>query len=298
MKTLFSRFAPLLLLMLLFSACFEPETPQETAEAFWNAVTKDDARGAVRYSTLEDVRHYDAFGKVWGGLKPTWGRVVIDGDSASVAAEFNAPGRPAEESRHVVTYLVRQEGRWTVDYARTSTALQGGVFTLLLGELGKLGRQLSEQLAASSEDIRLEMDAMAEKMEAYSETLNEQASESIERHGDALRRSIDELAASAREALKDPEANLTAEERRALDDVAGDLEEESERLCDPDVASMAESSKNAEAAQQRLITINKEALEQYKRQWRAWQEQFEAEARRFLEELNRALEPKSDPQNP
>lgn len=290
MKVLFFRFAMAMLLMLTMSACTAPETPQETAAAFWEAVTGDDSRGAVRYSTLEDERHYDGFGESWGGLKPSWGRVVIDGDTASVAAEFSAPGRPAEESRHVVTYLVKQEGRWKVDYARTATGMKGGAFSVLIGELGRLGRQLSEQFAASSEEFRREMEAMARQMEAYSESVNQQASESIERHGEALRRSIDELAASAREAMRDPEANLSEEERHELNDIAGELEEESDRLSDPNATSMAESSRNAAEAQQKLLTINKEALERYKRQWQEWQERFEEEARRFLEELNAALE--------
>jgi hypothetical protein len=48
MKSLFSRFAAFVFLMAMFSACSAPNTPQERAAAFWEAVSDNDAGDAVR----------------------------------------------------------------------------------------------------------------------------------------------------------------------------------------------------------------------------------------------------------
>jgi len=160
MKPIFYRIAASLLLLLGLSACFEPDTPQETAAAFWEAVTDNDARGAVKYSTLESEKDYDGFGQKWEGMKPVWKRVVIEGSEASIDAEFTRGGAPAEEPRNVTTFLVKRDGVWKVDYARTANGMRGGVFAALFGELGKLGQQITAQLTASSQNMQAELDEM------------------------------------------------------------------------------------------------------------------------------------------
>lgn len=286
------RLMAFFLLAVMLTACFSPKTPQEATEAFWKAVVKESAAGAVRYSTLKAESEYDAFGQEWQGLKPSLGRVVIEGSKASVITAFT--GSEGSEVRSVTTYLVQQDGEWKVDYSRTAAGMKGGLFSLFISELDRLGEQLTEHFGASSSNLQAEMEMMSDRLRALSETLDQKASESIGRYGEVLRRSIDDLAASARDALEEANNQLSEEEKRLLDDVASDLEEESDRLDEPDAGTIAKSSTNAAAAQGRLLTINKEALEQYKQKWQQWQKAFEENAQKFIDELNAALESPSE----
>lgn len=289
MKPIFYRIATSLLLLLGLAACFEPDTPQETAAAFWEAVSDNDARGAVKYSTLESVKDYDGFGQKWEGMKPVWKRVVIEGSEASIETEFTRSGTPATQSKNVMTYLVMKDGVWKVDYARTSEGMQGGVFAAIFGELGKLGQQISAQLTASSQNMQSDLDELRREMETYSASFSTQASELIERYGEALRRSIDELAASAREASQANSRQLTEKDRRVLDETAEALETQSDELSEPTSERVMAGTANAANAQQKLITINGDAMEKYKRQWMEWKARFEAQLQQFLDDLNASL---------
>jgi hypothetical protein len=294
MKSLFLRFATSVFIIAMMTACTGPKTPQETAAAFWEAVEDGDAGDAVRYSTLTDEKEYDGFGRDWKGLKPAWEKIVIEGDKANIVTGFSAPDTSKKERRSVITYLVRQDGKWKVDYARTAEGMKGGVFSTLMGELSKIGEQLSIQFTASSEvireDMQREMETMREKMEALSESLNRQANESIKRYGEALRESIDELGASAQEALEENEERLSEKDRQVLDEVAGDMEAQSDELSEPDADRIAEGTENAAKAQQKLLTLDEKTIGKYKEQWIEWRKQFEAQAQRFLDELNDALQ--------
>jgi hypothetical protein len=293
MSSLFARFLTSVFLIAMVTACTAPRTPQEAAEAFWESVVADDAHGVVRYSTLEDAGEYDGFGQEWKGLKPSWKKIVIEGDKAEIVTEFVAPGTPEDERREVVTYLVRKDGQWTVDYARTAEGMHGGVFSTLMGELGRIGQQLSEQFSASSEvirgDMQREMESMRARMQTLSESLGRRANERIERYGETLREQIDELAESVKEAREENEGRLSKEDKRVLDEVAGDMQTQSDALSDPDADRVAEGSESAAEAQQKLLTIDEKSLEKYKEQWEAWREGFEAQARQFLDELNAQL---------
>jgi hypothetical protein len=293
MHSLFARILTSVFLIAVMTACTAPKTPQETAAAFWEAVEDDNAGDAVRYSTLKDAGEYDGFDREWKEMKPSWKKIVIEGDEARIAAVFSAPDTPKDERREVVTYLVRRDGQWKVDYARTAEGMKGGVFSTLMGELSKIGEQLSIQFTASSEvirrDMQREMETMREKMEALSESLNRQADESIERYGEALRESIDELGASAREALEENEERLSEKDRQVLGEVAGDMEAQSDELSEPDADRVAEGTENAAQAQQKLLTVDEKTIGNYKEQWVEWRKEFEAQVQQFLDELNDAM---------
>jgi len=277
---------------MMFTACFGPETPQETAEAFWEAVTDNDAGGAVRYSTLEQKQAYDGFGKSWEAMVPSWKKVVIEGDEARIEAEFST-AEEAGKARNVVTYLLHKDGEWKVDYERTASGLKGGVFATLVGELGRLGQHLNGQIAASSallrEDMQREMEEMHRQMDDLSDSLNSQTQESIEAYGEALRDYVDELGESAREALEENEEDLSEKEKRVLGEAAEELEAQYAALSDPDAGSIAEGSENAAKAQMKLLSIDEKSLGRYREKWEAWHEEFREQTRQFLDEMSAEL---------
>jgi archaellum component FlaC len=269
---------------LLLSACMGPKTPQDVAEAFWQAVIDDDIRRVVRYSTLTDAQAYDGFARDWTGYRPAWGRVVIEGDRASIVSEFSKAGGTAQDRREFVTYLVRQDDRWRVDYARTADSVRGDVIANLLGRLSELGSEISEQWAASTRELDAEVARMIEEIEALADSLGARASEGIDKYADVLRQHLEELQESINRALREKD-DLSDRDRRLLQEVAADLDQTGEGLADPSVESIADGGRAAVEAQARLDTTDDDVTGEYKRRWHEWGERFEAQMRRLLNEL-------------
>jgi len=276
---------------LLLSACMGPKTPQDVAEAFWQAVIDDDTRRVVRYSTLTDAQAYDGFARDWTGYRPAWGRVVIEGDRASIASEFSKAGGTAQDCREFVTYLVRQDDRWRVDYARTADSVRGDVISNLLGKLSELGSEISKQWEASTRELDAEVARMTEEFEALADLLGARASESIDKYADVLRQHLEELQESIDRALREKDDELSDRDRRLLQEVAADLDQTGEGLADPSVESIADGGRAAGEAQARLDTTDDDVTGEYKRRWHEWGERFEAEMRRLLNELSASDEP-------
>lgn len=273
----------LLCVLLLLSACITAKTPQEVTMAFWNGVVANQPDEAVEHSTLDDVRQYDAFSRDWSGYEPSLGRVVIDGAQASVVTTLARPGDTADRSVEVVTYLVRQDEAWKVDYARTEAALRGP-FGSLFEQLDRLGKTLAGQFEAASGDLALEMERLGAELEQLSATVGQRAEETIDRYGEQLRQSIDELAESIGRALE--EERLSNQDRRTLREVRDDLNDDSDSLARPTAQAIADSGKDIAAARRQLDTIDDPAVEQYKTEWRQWEERIERDIRRMLDDLS------------
>ncbi|HEY0633971.1 MAG TPA: hypothetical protein VGE00_01210 [Gammaproteobacteria bacterium] len=285
MKRHYLRLVVLMLSALLLLACAE-KTPQEVTTAFWQAVISNDADDVVKYSTLGDAREFDGFGRNWSGFTPSFGRIVIEGDEAMVATRLAKTSGTGEESVTFETVLIRQEGNWKVDYARTGKEATSGPLGKLFGQLERMGKSLSAQFGATSDELAREMERMGTQLGALSETLGAQATELIEQHGEALRKSIDELAESARRALEEQEQRLSDGDRQVLQEVANDLEKSSEQLAEPTVHSVAASGKEFAVARQRLAGIDNDAIAPYQEQWQQWGEQFETEMQKLVDEVS------------
>lgn len=272
--------------ILLLSACGAQKPPQEVAQTFWESVIRNDTKNAVKYSTLTGAQDYDSFSRNWGDFRPSFGRVIIDGDEANIVSEFSRPDNSGAHSRNFVTYLVRQNDEWKVDYSRTGRALRGGALASLFGQLDQLGNEISDQFRASSKDLSEEMGRMNEQFADLSGTISQQASESLRRYGKKLSRSIRGLADSVQRALEEHERRLSDRDRRVLTEVASDLNEGSENLSHPTIQSITDAGKTVGTAQRQLASTDDQALGQYKEQWREWEETFEADMHKALKELS------------
>jgi len=275
--------------ILLLLACFGPNTPQEVTQAFWKSVVNNDAGKAVEYSTLVDVKQYDRFSKDWDGFRPSWGKVVIEGDEASVESRFSKSGDAQADNREFITYLVRRNGKWIIDYARTNEAVQGGVFSNLVEKLSRAGKDISAQFGITANDFNGEMERYGKKLEKMSGELNRQATEIIEKFSADLRNSIKELEESINRALEEQDKNLSERDRRVLHEVATDLNNDSENLSQPGIQPIAYGSKDIAMAQQRLDSIDDQVAGKYKKQWHEWSEKIEAAMKNMLDELSEAI---------
>ncbi|MFV8781050.1 hypothetical protein ACNKU7_01390 [Microbulbifer sp. SA54] len=195
-------------LAVLLSACSGPETPQQVTETFWEAAINEDASVVARYSTLERAEDYDAFSADWHNYRPQWGRVVIDGDQASVVSKLSSTEETGPRRRKFTTYLVRQDGEWLVDYERTAMSINGGVFGDLLKKFDLFSRDLSQQLDEKTIEAGSQMEQMLEELESAGKDLREQANEALEIYSEELRRAIEEVDESLQRALEENSEDL------------------------------------------------------------------------------------------
>lgn len=271
--------------MLLLTGCLGPKTPQEVSKAFWYAVIENDASAVVKYSTLTTSQDFDGFGLDWHGYTPNWGRVIIDGDEASIVTKFSNPNAGSAEKRKCVTYLVRRNEVWKVDYKLTGSDLHGGALGALFGQLNQLGNELSKNIDTSIHELNLEMERLSRKLQDTTDTFSQQASKIIEKYAEDLQHIMRQLADSINRALQDKNNHPSDRDRRTMTEVAADLDASSRNLSTPSTESVAESSKEMGMAQQRLISLNSGILDDYKQQWQSLDKQFEAEMRNMLDEL-------------
>jgi gas vesicle protein len=278
---------PLLILgaSLLLSGCFGPKTPQAVAKAFWQAVIAHDADAVVSYSTLSNPKSFDAFGLDWHGYTPVWGRVVIDGDQASIETHFTGPAGSQEGNRKCVTYLVRQKGDWKVDYPETAKDLHGGALGALFGSLGQMGHTLSKQLDASAKQFNAEMQRMGKKLQAMADSFSQQAEGVINKNAKRLQDIMRQLQDSINRALQDKHNHPSAHERQVMVNVADDLNASSNLLAHPSSKSLSACNDDMGAAQQQLNSIDSGVSDNYKTQWRALGRQFQAAMQQMLDEF-------------
>lgn len=268
------------------TACFGPKTPQEVTQAFWEAVVSGDTKDVVEYSTLADAKLYDGFAKEWAGFQPSWGKVIIEGNEASVVSEFSSPANSGMEDRKFVTYLVQRSEAWKVDYDRTGVEVRGGALTNLFGKLSQLGDDLSKQLQMSANDFNAEMERMSQELETMSEEFGQQASDSIERYAEELRESLKELEASIGRALKEDNNTLSEQDRRLLEEASSEVDESRDRLAEPTLESIAISSKSIGSAQRKLGEVEGSGLDEYRQQWQELSQKLEKELQKIIDELS------------
>lgn len=267
----------------LLSACGGAESPEQVSKAFWQAVIEQDAGEANEYSTLIEDAAFDGYQRQWQGVDIEWGRVVIDGQQATVATTIK--GLPERDRPfETTTYLVKKDGQWLVDYFRTGEALNNGpLWSGVMNQLEALGKDLQTELTLYSDDLAREFDALNEELRQQAADAGESFSQLVDDYGQMLREHIKKLAESLREALKDnPDASV--EDRRMLNEAVIRLEEQSEELQDPDVDSVTTGTRVALATELQLAELGKE-FAAYKAEWQQRLAEMERELADYVDQL-------------
>lgn len=197
----------LIALLVVFAGCTRPDTPQQVATAFWQAIAEGDADDAVDLSTLADARALERFGGDWLDTLPDFGRVVIDADRATIVThlpeDLPADDAAAGARRDITTYLVRIDDQWLVDYQRTYDAVtRPSPLTGLKSEISRLREQFDDAVGRSSEQISEQVDQIAKDLEAYSNETGEKAEQLLEGFGNSLKALRDEIRDSIDDAQK------------------------------------------------------------------------------------------------
>jgi flagellar hook-basal body complex protein FliE len=251
----------------LVAGCSKPETPQEVAAAFWQAVADDDAGDVVTFSTLSDPAGFDGYGRNWANAVPSFGRVVIDGDQATIVTRLPADTGPEGERLELTTFLVRTQNHWLVDYQRTGDViLNPSPFDGLMGELGRLKNRLSESWALSSDNLEASMNELARDFEAYSDAMSQQAEDAVEAFGETLQKAMEDLRKSLDDALNNS-ANPTPGDRAILEQAAQELGDKADALSKPTMRTLGDASRTLAETGERLTHLSRETLQEYQGMW-------------------------------
>jgi flagellar hook-basal body complex protein FliE len=251
----------------LVAGCSKPETPQEVAAAFWQAVADDDAGDVVTFSTLSDPAGFDGYGRNWANAVPSFGRVVIDGDQATIVTRLPADTGPEGERLELTTFLVRTQNHWLVDYQRTGDViLNPSPFDGLMGELGRLKNRLSESWALSSDNLEASMNELARDFEAYSDAMSQQAEDAVEAFGETLQKAMEDLRKSLDDALNNS-ANPTPGDRAILEQAAQELGDKADALSKPTMRTLGDASRTLAETGERLTHLSRETLQEYQGVW-------------------------------
>lgn len=272
-------------LVLTLAACMGPRTPQEVNEAFWKAVINDHPAVVVKYSTLVDEKQYDAFSREWANYRPSWGKVTIDGERASVESTFNKSDGGGGDRRRFTSHLVQRNGSWFVDYQRTAEEVSGNIFSTLMHKLNEAGKDISVQLESAAGELDSDLARLGAELEKFTADLDREMAAKIEKFGEDLRDGIKELEESINRALEDRERNFSDQERRELLEVSRGLHGSSEELSRPSIQSIADGSREVARARIRLDSIDDGSAGEYKDRWRELGDNIETDSDRLFKAL-------------
>lgn len=192
-----------ILIGFLIASCQTTETPQQVAQHFWQAVIEDRPEKVVEFSTLKDVEDYDRFSMDWQGYQPSFGKITIENNNANVESEFTPPSGTNLKQRKLTTFLLMQNEVWTVDYLKTRDAMKPDRAGGLFGKLNQLGKEISEQLGNSTDELNIELEQLGEKLEQLTDQLESEAAEGVEKFTEELEKSLEKLEESIDRALKE-----------------------------------------------------------------------------------------------
>lgn len=286
MKAL-TRFFPLLaLLALLLSGCSKPETPQQVSQAFWQSVINNDVAGVVRYSTLGSESGYEAFSRDWSGMIPSWGKIIIEEREARVHTHVSKPDAASSEMLNFVTYLVKQDEQWKVDYENTEKAvLASAAVADFVNRITTLGNEISQQFEDAGKTLSSELEELHDKYQALAEDLGSQTSQALEDYSLLMRKHLDALSQSIADALREKQDEIPPADRQIMEDTVKELNASSEQLTQPDLDSIADTGEVIVITRKNLASLDAETFNQYQLQWQEWMDRVSEDLNNLFEQL-------------
>ncbi|MET4026233.1 uncharacterized protein YukE [Marinobacter sp. MBR-99] len=273
------------LVALVLAGCSKPETPQEVAAAFWQAMADNDAGDVVKFSTLDDTRAFDGYQRSWANAVPSFGRVVIDEREATIITRLPAEERSSGERLELTTYLVREQNQWLVDYDRTGEAiLNPSPFSNIMGELSRLGQRLSATFSSSTREFEDKMEQLARDLETYSDEMSRRAESAVEDFARRLQVSMRALERSLDEALRDDRPE-SAEDQAIMEQAARDLERQADELSQPTMEVLANASRTVAETAERFSRLSRETLNRYQEELNEKLAEMRADAEAFIEDI-------------
>lgn len=284
MKLKLFQISSLILAAVLVTGCGKKaETVPEVTKVFWDAVIANDADDAVEYSTLESEEQFDRFGREWQNMLPSWGQIVMDGDEARVNTQISTPDGTGAGMLFFVTYLVKSDEGWIVDYGRTGKGVgASGAVVDFVDKITTLGEDIQKQIETTSENVAIEMTTIVEQLDQMTQQYQAQADKAIADTADSMRRLLDEFSASLEKAIDDLQGPDTEEIRNEMEQSVEQLQSSSNELKDQSLDAIANSGQQVIDVSEKLARISNETLDKYSAQWEDIINQFESELEKLV----------------
>ena len=199
----------ILALAVLLTACTPPLTPTQVSDRFWRAVVSEHPAKLERYVLARDRTLLNEDTTLLPVASYTLGRVLIDGEQASVATTITLAG-DTPVTLELDTALAREQEAWRVDYRRTADALSAqSDLARVIGQIGALGDTLRQGVEQSVEDMRKALPVIERELSRIEDKLRQQVP--------ALRERFDRFARELEEALQAPPSEREADPEPATD---------------------------------------------------------------------------------
>lgn len=260
-----------LLLALILSSCNKPETPQEVALAFWQSVINNDVAGVVEFSTLANEQGYDAFSRDWKGMIPSWGKIIIEENEARIHTHISTPDAASSEMLDFVTYMVKVEDQWKVDFEHTyKVVTASAAVSDFVDRIARMGTEISKQIEQAGKAVTSEIETLNEQLLQLTESLGSRATLAIEQYGEIMRRHLDALADSIEKAIQDQEQNIDPGDRAIMENTVKELNQSSKKLAQPDMNSIEETGEVIIITRENLDKLDAETFQNYQGLWQEW----------------------------
>lgn len=274
------RLITLLLAAALLASCEKkPATVEEVSSVFWQAVIANDEDAVAAYSTLQSAAEYDAFNRSWENMTPNLGAQFIDGDHAQVNTRITMSTAAAASHLEFVTYLVKGERGWRVDYARTAEAVRiSGAVVDFVSRMASLGENIQRQLEASSADLASRLTLFVDQLDKLSGHYRQRADRAIDEAAASMGRLLEEFTTSLQEAMEELDQSPGGEASRSqLEESADSLQSSSEALQNPSIDSIASTGQQLIIVSDKLARLGDQKLQHYRRRWEQLAEEFRQE---------------------
>jgi hypothetical protein len=186
----------LLCLAAVLAACTPPLTPTQVTDRFWRAVVSEHPAKLERYVLPRDHALLNEDTTLLPVASYALGRVLIDGDQATVATTITLAG-DTPVTLELDTALVREQETWLVDYRRTADALSAqSDLAQVIGQIGALGQTLRQGVEQSVDEMRKALPMIERELSRIEDKLRQEVP--------ALRERFERFARELEEALETP----------------------------------------------------------------------------------------------
>ena len=287
MKIKFIYFFISLALAVMLSACNKFETPQEVSRVFWQSVINGDAAGVVKYSTLTSETGYDAFARDWTGMIPSWGKIIIEEKEARIHTHISTPDAAKSEMLYFVTYLVKQEDKWKVDYEKTEKVVRASTAVSdFVDRITSIGDDISQQFEQASKSVTTELETLNNQLIQLTESLGSQATLAVEEYSEIMQSHLDALSDSIEKAMQEQELKIDPADREMMENTVKELNQSSKKLAQPDMNSISETGEVIVITRNNLDQVDPGTFQQYQGQWQQWIDSVNTDLMNLFNEIS------------
>ena len=149
--------------------------PDQVSKSFWQALLVGDSQTARNYATQDSRQLVKLPDPAWKNASVSIGEIRIKGENASVETIILPESDANKPLYTLLTYLVKENGAWKVDYRQTQYSLPGSIFEGLIKSLQNLGDTFTREIEKELPLIGKELDSfgleLKEKLDEFGREL-------------------------------------------------------------------------------------------------------------------------------